>query len=323
MWFRNILRRGKSPAAARRADASAPPVDLRLPPKVWRQLDRLQLSASRFLPGQRAGLRPSIRRKPAVEFRDHRKYVPGDDVRFVDWRASARHEHIFLKQGEQPKETMVSVLLDCSASMAWGSPPRHAAALALAAAFGYLALAHGDRLRVVPFGGVRTLNPLSALGPLGGKGQLPTLLNYLRDLPFGGQADFTETLRAFSRRTSHGGLVLVISDLLDVGEIGPALGFLPAPAWDVRVFHLLHPEELAPTVRGGFEMVDAESGQAVNYDVDAKALAEYQARLQSWRDALEMACVERHALYTLIHSDWSLGGEVLPHLRRMGVVGER
>ena len=99
-----------------------------LPPHAVNQLNHLKLNASQYLPGFTAGTRASIRRRPAFDFREHRTYVPGDDVRYVDWKASARQEHIFIKQGEYPKEASVQILLDCSRSMDWGNPRKHVSA---------------------------------------------------------------------------------------------------------------------------------------------------------------------------------------------------
>ena len=118
----------------------------KLTPQTFRQLNRLQLNAGRYLPGHAVGMRPSLRRRPSSEFKEHRMYVTGDDVRFVDWKASSRSEHVFVKLGEQPKEATVYILLDCSQSMDWGDPPKVGTALALAAAIGYMALSQGRSL---------------------------------------------------------------------------------------------------------------------------------------------------------------------------------
>ncbi len=315
MWFRRIFR----PDRAKDTLPSVPstvPVGALLPAEAVRQLDRLQLHGDKFLHGSGMGQRASIRRKPAMDFQEHRMYVPGDDVRYVDWLASARHEHIFIKQGEQPKEATVHILLDCSASMAWGEPPKFMAQLPLAAILGYMALAHGDRLFVFPMGGGGN----QALGPLSGKGQVPALLNYFRSLKFGGRIDFTQELRRFNRFSSWGGLVYALSDFLDVEGLESALRLFPIPTWNVVLLHLLHPEELEPAQRGEMELVDVETGRTANYDLNAEALQTYLQRLEEWQREIEMAAVKNNAIYSLIPTGWSLAKEVIPHLRRMRVV---
>ncbi|MGH2538714.1 MAG: DUF58 domain-containing protein [Candidatus Promineifilaceae bacterium] len=288
---------------------------LRLPAAALRQLNRLQLSASRYLPGEAAGQRASLRRRPAYDFREHRAYVPGDDLRFVDWKASARQEHVFVRQGEYPKQATVYLLLDGSRSMVWGEPPKYLAALQLAAALGLAALSQSDRLVVQPLGAPEG----RPLGPISGKGQMATLLNYLRGLTFDGQAELGQAVRDFSRRR-RGGLVLLLSDLLELGDLAAVLDLLPAPRWDVVLLHLLHSHELAPELRGDYEMVDIENGRAANYDVDEGALKQYQSHLDAWRAGLELTCVEHGAFYSLIPTGWSLAEEILPHLRELHIL---
>ena len=125
MWFHNIFRRSDIDGQSELPESET----ITLAPQALCQLNRVRLTASRFLKGTTAGARPSFRRRPSYEFREHRMYVFGDDVRFVDWKASARQEHIFIKQGEHPKEATVFLLLDCSASMSWGQPPKSMASL--------------------------------------------------------------------------------------------------------------------------------------------------------------------------------------------------
>jgi uncharacterized protein (DUF58 family) len=113
-----------------------------------RTLDRLALQTQRRLRGDNIGQRASYRRLPASDFREHRVYQPGDDLRHVDWNASARAEHVFIKMGEQTKEASLHLLLDSSASMQWGQPSKLWAGRRLAAALGFIALNYGDRLTV-------------------------------------------------------------------------------------------------------------------------------------------------------------------------------
>jgi len=261
-----------------------------------------------------------------MDFREHRMYAPGDDVRFVDWRASARQEHIYIKQGEHQKDARIYLLLDLSASMSWGSPPKSNAALALPAALGSLALGSGDRLVVEPVfdrglaGGGAAAGP-RPLGPVSGKGQFSGLLSYLRSLPFRGQVDLGPTLAGLRKRgVSGGGMVLVLSDLLGANNLAGALEALPRPKWSVVILHLLHPAELDPALQGDLELQDIETRQKKRYTITPKALETYRQRLEAWRGSLEETCAEKKALYTLLPTGWSLENEVLPHLRSLHIV---
>ena len=291
------------------------PASRLLSPKAIRQLDRLRLSGARELRGQAIGQRPSFRRQPAPDFREHRAYVPGDDIRYVDWRASARHEQFFVKQGEYPKEATVYLLVDCSASMNWGEPPKRQTQLQLAATLAYLALAHRDRLFVIPYGG-RGSQPF---GPISGKGQVPFLLKYLQELDYEGAGNLDRALKSLNRRATRGGLTFILSDLLD-DDLLSALDVLPSPTWQVTVFHLLHPLEQKPDISGGLELVDVETGERVNYDITPDALRRYQRTIQDWQGHLDMACVEAKALYSFIPAGIEPESELIAHLRQIKVV---
>lgn len=286
-----------------------------LPAQALSQLNRLQLAVDAQVPGTGAGLRPSRRRRSAHDFREHRLYVPGDDVRFVDWKASARQEHNFIRQGEDPKEATTFLLLDCSASMGWGEPAKGARMSQLAAALGYTTLSQQDRLVVLPLGPTAP----APLGPVSGKGQVPVLLQYLSQLTYNGQVDWPAAVRALAQR-AHGGLVLILSDLLDAGDLLPVLERLPRPTWNVVVLQLLHEHELDPPVRGNYQMTDAESGQVLNYDINSEALRHYQTHLQQWLQRWEDDLRALHVRHCLLNTAWPLAEEIIPALRAAGVL---
>lgn len=282
-----------------------------------RRLDRLALQTNRRLRGDNIGARPSFRRLPASDFREHRQYLPGDDLRHVDWNASARSQHVFVKLGERPKEAAIHLLLDSTASMQWGEPSKLWAARRLAAALGYIALNHGDRLAVAD-----TAGQSAPYGPKMGKGQVPALLRYLRELPFPKQADLAAATLRLARASRRGGLAVLISDLAEVDDLAPVLTPLRPPTWQVLVLHLLHPAELEPTLRGEIELHDAETGERANYDLNPEALERYRAFAAEWCAKVEQACLSHGAAYGRVLADWSIEQAVLPYLRRRRMVDQ-
>jgi uncharacterized protein (DUF58 family) len=282
-----------------------------------RRLDRLALQTSRRLRGENIGARISFRRLPASDFREHRQYLPGDDLRHVDWNASARSQHVFVKMGERPKEATIHVLLDSTASMRWGEPSKLWAARRLAAALGYLALNHGDRLVIAD-----TSGQAAPFGPKMGKGQVPALLRYLRELPFQPQADLAAASLRLARTYRRGGLVVLITDLAEIEDLAPVLTPLRPPTWQVLVLHLLHPAELEPTLRGEIELHDAETGERANYDLSPEALERYRAFAAEWGQKVELACLEQGAAYGRVLANWPIEQAVVPYLRRRRVIDQ-
>lgn len=316
MWYRRIFRLVNETRQARRGKADESFVPFHMDTRALRQLDRLQIRGSKSLRGDRIGLRASHRGKPDVEFREHRMYVPGDDIRFLDWRASARHEQIFIRYGEMPKDVIVYLLVDCSASMTWGKRAKREGQLALASALGYLALTNGDRLYVHPYGSRQ--NP--EFGPASGKGTISSYLRYLGQLRYGGLSELETAVRSLSQRVSRGGVLFILSDLLEKGDLSNILGTVPAPKWWVNIFHLLHPGEMDPEIRGAYELEDSETGLRVNYDLNNEAIKRYRRRLEEWQNQLELTAVEHHAFYTVVNTSWSLSKEMLPFLRERKIL---
>ncbi len=285
---------------------------LRISPRVQRQLDRLALRASRWVPGVRAGSRPSPRTRPAFEFIQHRKYVPGDDIRFVDWRASARSEHIYLREGENPQAATLFLLLDVSASMGWGDPPKFQKAAQIAMALAYTALSNGDRCLLLPYAD----GLISPVGPIKGKGQVPLVLQALRRLQPDGEGDLMHAVRDLQNRFApSGGMLMVLSDLLGESELEAVLDRLPNPHWAVTLLHLLHPQEIVPEIRGDYIFEDIETGQTENYDVSDADIARYQKNLQNWTRQIELTCRLEKAFYLLLPTNAPMISGVLPRLR--------
>jgi uncharacterized protein (DUF58 family) len=301
MWFKNILR-------PRRSAPTAPLFD----EAFLRRLERLSLQAQRTLRGNPAGGEHLSRHQlPASIFSDHRPYSYGDDYRYVDWNAYAHQEQIFVKLGEVEQNVSVHVLLDISRSMAWGMPPKLRVAQQLAAALGYLALAHSDRLRVAPFG-TAVLRPF---GPAQGKGRLPELLRFIEALQASEQTAVARALTAYAANHRRGGLLVILSDLLAPEGLEDGLRALPPPGWQVLVLHLLDPRELHPDLQGPLELEDAETGQRLPLTLDAPTVAAYRRNVLAWQERIANACARRGATYAQVLTNWPLERAVIPYLR--------
>src|SRR3982750_567538 len=111
-----------------------------LPPELLRRLEQFQLLAARRSKSSARGERRSRARGLSVEFADHRNYVAGDDLRYLDWNLYGRLDRLFLKLYEEERELPVRIFLDASESMNFGQPAKFDFAKQVAAAVGYVAL---------------------------------------------------------------------------------------------------------------------------------------------------------------------------------------
>ena len=308
MWFKDIFNRKTSVEPAPLFDEA-----------FLRRLERMSLQAQRTLRGHPSGGEHLSRnRLPTAIFSDHRPYSPGDDFRHVDWNAYAHQEEIVVKLGEVEQSVGVQVLLDVSRSMAYPAsrggtdgPPKLRAAQRLAAALGYLALAHNDRLSLVPFGAA----PLPAFGPAHGKGRMIDMLKFIEQLQPNQPTALAGALLAYARSHERGGLLVICSDLLAPEGLEQALRALPPPRWQTLVLHLLDQRELRPDLSGSIELVDAETGQRLPLTLDAATLAAYRRNISTWQERLANTCARRGASYAQILTHWPLEQQVVPYLR--------
>jgi uncharacterized protein (DUF58 family) len=314
MWFKNIFSR-------RSAAATQPLFD----EAFLRRLERLSLQAQRTLRGRPSGGEHISRNElPATIFSDHRPYSHGDDYRYIDWNAYAHQDEMFVRLGEIEQSISVHVLLDCSRSMGWspggrGNPerPKLRAAQRLAAAIGYLALAHHDRLYVTPFGEAA----LTPFGPAHGKARLVELLRFIEGAEPDQGTALAAALGGYARRHPRGGLLAICSDLLAPEGLDQALRALPPPRWQTLVLHILDPRELRPDLSGPIELEDAETGQRLPITLDADALATYRRGVAAWQEQVAAACARRGAVYAQALTDWPLERQVIPYLRARRILG--
>ena len=119
-----------------------------LPPDLLAHLERMELVSRKIFRGRMKGERRSRRKGQSVEFADFRNYVPGDDLRFIDWNLYARLDKLFLKLFLEEEDLHFYALIDASRSMSFGEPSKLDYAKQLAAALGFIGLCRADRVRI-------------------------------------------------------------------------------------------------------------------------------------------------------------------------------
>lgn len=262
--------------------------------------------------GSRRGQRPGSSR----EFLGHRPYEPGDDVRDLDWAASLRFDRPILRLYRQEVEASLLLLVDASASMAFGSPAKLDYALRAAGALGYIGLANLERVAVGLLGaGVAT-----ALRPRRGRGQFLPLLGFLSDVRPMGRTDLKAALEEYALKATAPGVAVVISDLLDPEGYQAGLTALLRRRFEVLLLHLVAEEELHPDLNGDLRLLDAEGGPPREMTVDGPALAAYRERLHGFFGEVEGFCLRSRIDYVRCSTAVPFEDLVLRHFRRGGFV---
>ena len=188
-------------------------------PSFLKKLEMLTLVARQLFRGDTRGERRSSVHGASVEFADFRPYVQGDDFRRIDWNAFAKFESLMLRLFVEEQELSVHILLDCSASMNYGTPQaanKFDYARRLTAALAYMALANTDKVTFTTLA-VDAENDTylgAPSGTLRGKPGILRLMERLQALKPAGNTDLNASLSRFGLRTTRAGLVIIISDLL-------------------------------------------------------------------------------------------------------------
>ena len=287
-----------------------------LDPKFMARLDSLDVLSRKILQGKLQGERRSKRRGQSVEFADHRAYVVGDDLRFVDWNIYGRLDQLFLKLFLEEQDLTVHILADTSASMSIGEPSKDLFIKRLTAALGYISLVNSNRLTVSLFGdGVRV-----QLANARGRSYLAQMAELLLTTECDGFSDFEKACRDVAAGRIGSGVTIVISDFLFKQGYETALRRLLGARYDLYVIQVLSPQEIAPELTGDLKLLDIEDADPAEITVSSALIKYYKRNLAAYCNELHDFCTHRGAAYVRANSADSVESLVLNYLRRIQLV---
>ena len=243
-----------------------------------------------------------------LEFREHRRYLPGDDVRHLDWAAFARTDVPTVRVFREEVARDTAVWLDASASMGCdggkGRLARSLAAVLLA-----IAANAGDR---------PTLHLLSEAARPSPRGVSPTVLD---GDPFVGRFSLAELAARRALPATGRGVRVVISDFLFPHDPGALVRALTGRADAAKLVQVLSPFEADPPELGGRRLTDPEANEAAEVTLDRPAVAAYRARLRALTDGLARACRARGAAFAAVVAGPAVGEVCRDALCPAGVLG--
>ena len=275
------------------------------------RLDTLSLAMRGRAQGGAGGSRRSRQTGSSAEFSDYREYVPGDDIRRLDWNAYARFDKLFLKLFMEEQESLVTVLLDASASMA----AKWASARSAAEAVGYLALTGGDRLNIQVLKNGRAL----CSPQLSGRAAFPRLTGFLDVCaPNGNEGSLTEAVKHTEGLKK--GLCFLITDGYTEDALKEALDYLRYLKQETAVIQVLSGEELRPDYAGAVRLTDSESGEKLDLLADRAALDAYRDALTDFLKSVRENCATREAPYMLLDSEKSFEESFIPLLSQSRMI---
>lgn len=283
-----------------------------LKPSLIRQVARLDLRARFIVEGFLAGLHRSPFHGFSVEFSEHRRYVPGDDLKTIDWNLFARTDRFYVKQFQAETNVTGFLTMDLSASMGYTRSQeltKFEYCICLAAALAYLMIRQQDPVGVIAF----DEKIRHSLEPRAQRKQLGAILALLARLRPTGRTDIQRSLDQVASMVRHKSLMIVMSDLLppadspartleeDLEPILTGLRHLRHRGHDVILFHVLDEAEAEFPFDGVAEFEDVESPERLLLDARGVKQA-YLETLREFCDTIRRECFRWRVDYVLLHT---------------------
>ncbi len=287
--------------------------------EVLSKAQALGLAARGVVEGLRVGDHRSPFRGFSVEFVQHREYVPGDDVRHIDWKSYARTERYTVKQYEQETNFAGHLLLDASRSMAYGFGPtiKLEYAKVLAATLAHVVIRQRDSASLGVFASSwRDRLPASAQ-----PGHLQKVLETLATtMPIEGTG-IAHVLHEIAGQTRRRGLVFLISDCFDDPDaVLTGLQHLRFRGHEVTLFHIMHGDELTFPFTGNVRFLGMELPEELMTRPHMIRPA-YLRTISTFLDKLRRGCENNRIDYVLMDTTKPLVQTLTEYLVRRQVVG--
>jgi len=279
-----------------------------LDPAALVRLGLTPLVARRVVEGFISGLHRSPFHGFSVEFADHREYVAGDDLKFLDWYVYARTDHYYIKRYEEETNVRCYLLLDRSASMGFGTTgiTKWDYACFLATSLAYLMIKQQDAVGMSLIGERAQL----AVPPRSRLSHLNQLMRVMIQNPPQGKTDLAASLQEALRSLKRRSVVVLISDLVDEPEATlRAIRTIASHRHDVLVFHVQDPSELEFPFEGSLLLEDLETGEELEVDpaaIRASYLEHITSLLERYRSQLTEAKVDYQLINTSQPFDYAL-----------------
>lgn len=241
-----------------------------LDPVALSRIGSMELVARLVVEGFVTGLHKSPYQGFSVEFAEHRQYMPGDEIRYIDWKVFGKSDRYYIKKFEEETNLRGYILLDTSASMNYkhkdDSLTKFEYGGYLAATLTYLMLKQRDSVGLALF----DTDITKYIPPRGTPTHLRAIMNALENASPGQETELSSLFHELAKRIVRRGLVIVISDLLDEpSHVISALKHLRHKKHEVIVFHLLDQAELTFPYNGSVVFRDMENGQTLSTQADS------------------------------------------------------
>jgi len=282
------------------------------------QLEALRLRTRKEFLGSHPGSYSSPRRGTSLEFSDYRRYVPGDDLRYIDWGIYARSDRLYIKVFRQEVDLFAYVFVDASASMAFPSrEEKFLPATHVALALAYVVLANHDhvKLHLLQSGGARASQFYR------GRRRMGDCVDFATSAIPGGSLDMASSLGEHLQRLRRPGKAILISDfLMPAASYQRGLNLLRAFNLDIVAIQVLSRSEVDPPFpNGSVALIDSENQTEIKHQWSASARRDYQTKLAHHNLEIRSFCHQSGIHYSFYVTDRDLGEFVFATLPAIGL----
>ncbi|MGD0654449.1 MAG: DUF58 domain-containing protein [Thermoguttaceae bacterium] len=288
-----------------------------LHPEAIKRIARLDLRARYVVEGFLSGMHRSPYFGQSIEFRQHRQYTYGDDLRYVDWKVWAKQDRYYVKQFEEDTNLRCTLLVDVSGSMRYGKGAmnKYEYACSIAASLAYLLLRQQDAVGCAAFDdAVRMTVPLRTK-----RNHLDSILQAMEICSPRNKTNLYQILRNVAENYPRHGLMVLLSDLLVEREgLFKGLRLLRSRGHDIIVFHVLDDDELDFPFTGPTRFEGLESADQLR--CNPRALREgYLEALGAYLEEVRLGCSRHQADYVQLRTSQPLDAALAAFLsNRLG-----
>lgn len=285
-----------------------------LPNDVLARAERMRINPQRRRTNRMRGEHLSGKGGTSIEFSDYRDYVPGDDMRYVDWNIFSRLNQPYLKLFSHEEEMHVPILVDSSSSMNFEG--KFDLALQVAAALGVMGLMNVEKVSVYTCGVRGARAPY--LKPCTGRASLKRFFSFLENIETGGNIAIEQSIETVLKQHSGKGVVVILSDFLTFGDVSRAFNLLHGAGLEIYALQILGPTELDPELTGDLRFVDAETNEVLDVSSVGELLGLYHQHRQGLEEFLATECRKRNGRFLSVSSETPIKEILFDHLLRRG-----
>lgn len=278
------------------------------------KLNQLAIAMNTHMTHGMGGGRKSNAKGTSVEFSDYREYIPGDDIRRIDWGAYGRLDKLYIKRFMEEKEGIFQIFIDTSNSMSFGEPKKSRTALQLAGALAYLVLNNLDRVYVSEM----QESTLTQGKGRAGKQAFRQIMQELEAVEFDGRTNLNKAI--MSRQYQGSGVSIVISDFLDEKGIEEAVKYLRYKKQQVILIQVLARQEVDIEGDGVVNLLDMETGEEVRLSLNRTTIEQYNQALQNMTERMNALARKYEMTFIRMIADEPLEKFLFDHVCNQGII---